>query len=132
MVRKFLSWFNKSDIEDIEVSIPKNEEAKFILKVDKIRMGVLSCKNGEWYFKYCNEFKKYSEEYNRIVGFPDLDKVYKSEILWPFFQIRIPGLKQPSIQEIIKEEKIDQSNEAELLKRFGKKTITNPYELEMA
>ena len=131
MMRKILNWFNKSDSgSDVQITIPKNEDAKFILKVDKISMATLYCKNGEWYFKYCNEFKDHSDEYNRIVGFPDLNKTYKSETLWPFFQVRIPGLKQPSVQEIIKEEKIDQTNEAALLKRFGKKTITNPYELE--
>jgi len=132
-MKKFWSWFNKSDGEsDMQTGIPKNEEAKFILMVDKIRMGTLKCKDGEWYFQYSNEFKSHSEEYNRIVGFPDLDKIYKSETLWPFFQIRIPGLKQPSVQEIIKEENIDQNNEAALLKRFGKTTITNPYKLEMS
>ena len=133
MMRKILNWFNKNDYESgIQINVPKNEEAKFILKVDKINMGTLYCKDGEWYFKYCKEFKDRSEEYNRLVGFPDLNKTYKSETLWPFFQTRIPGLKQPSVQEIIKEEKIDQTNEAALLKRFGKKTITNPYELEEA
>lgn len=133
MMRKILNWFSKNDYESgIQINVPKNEEAKFILKVDKIRMGTLYCKDGDWYFKYSNEFKDRSDEYNRIVGFPDLNKTYKSETLWPFFQIRIPGLKQPSVQEIIKEEKIDQTNEAALLKRFGKKTISNPYELEMA
>jgi HipA-like protein len=92
----------------------------------------LYCEKGEWYYKYADDFKSHSEEYNRIVGFPDLDKTYKSDSLWPFFQIRIPGLKQPAIQEILEKEKIDQANEVALLKRFGKKTISNPYELEMA
>ena len=73
-----------------------------------------------------------SDIYNRIIGFPDLDKTYKSELLWPFFQVRIPGLKQPAIQEILKNEKIDEFNEVQLLKRFGKKIIANPYELVMA
>jgi HipA-like protein len=133
MMRKILTWFNKNEYKSgIQINVSKNEETKFILKVDKIRMGILYCKDGDWYFKYCKEFKDRSDEYNRITGFPDLDKTYKSKTLWPFFQTRIPGLKQPSVQEIIKEEKIDQTNEAALLKRFGKKTITNPYELEMA
>lgn len=133
MIRKILNWFSKNEDESgIQINVPKNEEAKFNLTVDKIQIGTLYCKDGEWYFKYTNEFKDHSDEYNRITGFPDLNKTYKSETLWPFFQIRIPGLKQPAVQEIIKEEKIDQTNEAALLKRFGKKTITNPYELEMA
>ena len=133
MLRKFINWFSKSeDGFEMQVQLPKDEEAKFILTVDKIRSGTLYCEKGEWYFKYADDFKNHSDEYNRIVGFPDLDKTYKSDSLWPFFQIRIPGLKQPAIQEIIEKEKIDQANEVALLKRFGEKTISNPYQLVMA
>ena len=133
MIRKFINWFSKSDDGiEMQVQLPKDEEAKFILKVDNIHIGTLYCEKAEWYFQYTDDFKKHSEEYNRIVGFPDLDRVYKSDSLWPFFQIRIPGLKQPAIQEIIAKEKIDQANEVALLKRFGEKTISNPYELVMA
>ncbi len=134
MIRKIFNWFNKGDDEfDVHIQPPKNEDAKFILKVDGIRMGILYYEQGKWYFKYTDDFKKsHADEYTRITGFPDLSKTYKSEILWPFFQIRIPGLKQPAIQEILEKEKIDKTNEVELLKRFGQKTISNPYELVIA
>lgn len=130
MLRKFINWFSKSEDDfEMQVQLPKEEEAKFILTVDNILIGTLYCEKGEWYYKYSEDFKSHSEEYNRIVGFPDLDKTYKSDSLWPFFQIRIPGLKQPAILEILTKEKIDQGNEVALLNRFGKKTISNPYEL---
>jgi HipA-like protein len=130
MLRKFFNWFSKSDEElDVQVQLPKDEKAKFILKVDGINIGMLYCETGAWYFKYTDDFKKHAEEYNLITGFPDLSKTYQSDSLWPFFQIRIPGLKQPAIQEILEKEKIDKSNEVALLKRFGYKTITNPYQL---
>lgn len=133
MIRKFINWFSKNDEEyDMRVHLPENEKAKFFLIVDDIRVGVLQCESGEWYFKYTDDFKRHSDEYNRIVGFPDLDKTYKNKILWPFFQVRIPELKQPAIQEILEEENIDETNEVALLKRFGKKTIANPYELVLA
>ncbi len=61
--------------------------------------------------------------------FPDKNKTYKREELWPFFMIRIPGLNQPEIQHVIESENIDETNEVELLEHFGKKTISNPYEL---
>jgi hypothetical protein len=38
-------------------------------------------------------------------------------------------LGQPRIREIIKAEQLDINNEAQLLRRFGRKTIANPYEL---
>ena len=109
--------------------LPNKEYAIFILKVDDLDLGVLRCENGEWIFRYTDEFKMHRDEYNRIIGFPDLDKEYRNEELWPFFRIRIPGLKQPAVQEIPKKENIDKDNEVQLLKRFGRKTIANPYEL---
>ena len=123
----FKKWFSKGN-DDLTIT-PKSEEGKFILKVDNIELGILKHENGKWCFAYTEEFKKHKNEYNAIVGFPDLDKVYYRETLWPFFLIRIPGLKQPAVQEIIRKEKIDQENEVQLLKRFGQKTIANPYEL---
>jgi HipA-like protein len=126
--KQIKKWFGKGD-EDIATHLPKEEKATFILTVDDFKMGILHCENGIWEFKYTDEFKKRSKEYTLIVGFPDIDKTYRSETLWPFFRIRIPGLKQASVQEVIKKEQIDQENEAALLKRFGRKTISNPYEL---
>ncbi len=124
---KIKGWFSKGD-EDLAMHLPLEENATFILKVDKIEIGILHCENGVWEFKYSEEFKNHNE-YNLITGFPDLNKVYRENTLWPFFRIRIPGLKQPAVQEIIKKEKINQENEVSLLKRFGQKTISNPYEL---
>jgi HipA-like protein len=132
MIRKLIkSWFSKGD-DEYNLELPKDEQAKFILSVDNIKVGTLSCQDGEWYFQYANEFKKKADSYKKIVGFSDLDKTYKSSELWPFFRIRIPGLKQPAIQKIIQNENIDKENDVQLLKRFGKHTISNPYELEEA
>lgn len=131
MLSLFKRLFTKSTINTVS-HLPKDENAKFILKVDNIEIGELKCENGEWKFSYTDEFKKHTNEYNRITGFSDLNKVYHNDTLWPFFQTRIPGLKQPAVKEIIKNENIDEENEVELLKRFGKKTISNPYELELS
>ena len=124
-------FFSKSGgEEEIKIHLPENANATFELKIDSIIVGTLHCENGEWIFKYSDDFKKHSGEYNHIAGFSQLDKVYHNNILWPFFQTRIPGLKQPAVKEIIEKEHINATNELELLKRFGKKTISNPYELE--
>lgn len=130
MLKKIKSWFSKDPGEEL-VQLPKDKDAKFLLLVDDIEVGYLSSQQGEWYFTYSEAFKKH-HEYNLITGFPELNRVYKSEELWPFFRIRIPGLKQPVVQEILEKEKIDKNDEVELLKRFGKKTIANPYELVVA
>lgn len=131
MIKKILDWFRKD--EDLQTSfVPKDVTEIFILMLDNITIGQLYCKDGLWHFKYDDEFKKIKDQYYTITGFSDVDKVYVSEILWPFFQIRIPGLGQPLIKEIIEKEGLDKNNELEMLKRFGKKVISNPYILNTA
>lgn len=123
---KVKAFFAKSD-EDMAMLLPKSEKITFKLKVDDLTIGILKCEDGLWRFKYSEEYKKNPGQYNRIIGFPDLSKEYTSDTLWPFFRIRIPGLKQPAVREIIDKEHIDAENEAVLLKRFGERTISNPY-----
>lgn len=125
-----INWFKKITDKGIEESEFNAEgEFKFLLKIQDLIIGYLSFNNGDWEFQYSEEFKN-QKKYTRITGFSDLNKVYKSKILWPFFKIRIPGIKQPMIIEIIEAEKLDPKNEAILLRRFGKKTMSNPYILE--
>lgn len=127
MINKLINWFRKEEDNDV-IGLPKSEKVLFFLKLDDIDVGILECKNGSWYFKYSDSFKT-QEDLNQIPGFPDLDKTYESEALWPFFQIRIPGLGQPAVKDIIKKENLDFNNEAVLLKRFGHKTISSPFTL---
>lgn len=110
---------------------PTDVHAEFILKYEDMTVGYLVLDDGVWKFSYSDEFKE-QDKLRPIVQFPDVNKVYKNEDLWPFFTIRIPGLNQPTIQKILKSENIDGSNEVELLKRFGKNTISNPYKLIVA
>ena len=125
----FRNFFNKSSEEKVVVSDSPKMDAKFVVKIDELVIGTLSRKNNFWQFQYSDDFKNQTEYY-RLVGFSDLNKIYQSDVLWPFFKIRIPGLKQPMIQEIIELDKLDISDEAILLKRFGRRSISNPYILE--
>jgi HipA-like protein len=126
-IAKIQSKLFSKDQENDELHSSKNEMASFVLSVDNVEVGVLKCNLGVWTFKYSAHFKQNKDEYRKIIGFPNLDKIYQSESLWPFFRVRIPGLKQPAIREIIEKEHINKENQVELLKRFGYKTITNPY-----
>jgi len=125
----FRKLFIKNDHE--EQSLPVEELSTFQLKVDEIVLATLHSEKGRWQFRYNEDFKHNSEGYKKIPGFSDLNKIYESDVLWPFFQTRIPGLKQPEVIEIIEKESINKSNQAALLKRFGKRSISNPFELEV-
>ena len=111
---------------------PQSHE-KFGLGYKELVIGTLTFKEGEWVFKYSDDFKG-QNFIQPMIDFPDTTKTYRSEELWPFFLSRIPGLSQPAIKEVLKKEKIDEADEAALLKRFGKTSITSPFTLvpEMA
>lgn len=129
-IKKIFNCFGKDQTEkQLNLLIKHHQNATFILMLDKIKVGFLHFKDDQWQFEYTKEFRDLSDMYNPIVGFPDLNKTYVSEELWPFFQIRKPGLNQPLIQEILKKEKINEDDDVQLLKRFGKKSISNPFEL---
>ena len=105
---------------------PQHETAEFLLRYRNLDVGHLSLHDGKWHFKYDDAFRE-KVGVCPIMDFPNLDKHYESDVLWPFFVVRIPGLGQPAIQRVIRKEKLDGRNEAQLLKRFGKTTIANPF-----
>jgi len=111
-----------------EVNTSKAKKASFGLLYNNLPIGVLELKNGIWKFYYSEPFKRQSD-IAPLVDFPDVDKVYESEDLWPFFVSRIPSTNRPSVKEVIDKEHIDAGDLAALLGRFGKKTITNPFQL---
>ncbi|CAN5121515.1 hypothetical protein BH23BAC3_BH23BAC3_18260 [soil metagenome] len=82
-----------------------------------------------WHFAYSNEFKE-QDQIPPLPDFPNVQKVYTKDELWPFFIIRIPSLKQPKVQKIISKEDIDSTSQFELLKRFSEKSISNPFQLK--
>lgn len=101
---------------------------KFGLGYKELEIGTLTFKEGEWIFKYSEDFKN-QKEIQPLIDFPDMHKTYRSDELWPFFLSRIPGLSQPAVKELLRKEKIDEDDEAALLKRFGKTSITSPFTL---
>ena len=105
---------------------PQDETAEFLLRYRDLDVGHLSLHEGKWHFDYDDAFRE-KKGVCPIMDFPNLDKHYESDVLWPFFVVRIPGLGQPAIQRVIREENLDERNEAQLLKRFGKTTIANPF-----
>lgn len=123
-------WFYNLLEDEQQVELDTHHaEGKFVLKIDDLVIGTLSYREGYWLFEYSQAFK-HQKKFRRLVGFSDLEKAYKSDTLWPFFKLRIPGLKQPKVREILETEAIDATDEVKLLERFGKRNISNPYILE--
>jgi len=100
----------------------------FRLKHGDLEIGVLSHEDEKWTFRYSEAFRL-RDDRRPLVQFPDTSKVYESPDLWPFFGLRIPSLKQPLVSKIVTDEHIDTSDGVDLLRRFGRRTISNPFEL---
>jgi HipA-like protein len=126
-LRDWLGAFRAEGHEEIET--PKGVSAAFTLAYDTFPIGTLRLDEGTWVYEYSPEFRRQSE-LEPLVAFPDVKRVYKSESLWPFFMARIPGLNQPEIRAILQAERLDEHNPVDLLRRFGERTISNPFILK--
>ncbi len=116
----------KSEEQGIVLSAPESTTARFELVFKNISIGTLTLDNGMWTFLYTDEFKKQAK-INVITDFPDKEKTYESNTLFPFFAFRIPSLQRLKIQNLVSLEDIP--DEVQLLKKFGKQSIVNPYQL---
>jgi HipA-like protein len=107
---------------------PPDARAAFLLRFGNLIVGKLSVDEGVWTFRYSPAFRARADM-RPLPMFPNVHEVYKSDGLWSFFRMRVPSLKQPAVRAIVDKEGIDSSDQIKLLKRFGRRTISNPFEL---
>lgn len=107
---------------------PDNLNTQFILSYNGLKIGILSINNSEWVFEYSEEFKNQGEVLP-LSNFPNKNMIYKSKELWPFFASRIPTAAQLERKAAISHKKVER-NEVNLLRKYGRRTITNPFVLQ--
>jgi hypothetical protein len=84
-------------------------------------VGQLS-KNEQFEFSYGFEVNKAIENgFKLLISFEQIDKVYKSDILFPVFSSRLPDMKRKGIEKILFKYGLDQYDDFKLLKRSGAK-----------
>lgn len=105
-----------------------NPNPKFRLKYQDNTVGYLNFDGTIWVFNYSSWFKE-QDDLEPLFEFPQKDKVYKSSELWPFFESRIPSLKQPKIQKYLENHPLDRYDKVKLLELFGITSVNNPYKL---
>lgn len=126
MKQKIQNWF--ASFREVsegkeEFLTPENTIASFQLFFRALPVGTLSLRDGIWSFAYSDAFKSQTQ-FQPLPDFPNLNRIYESSGLYPFFLIRIPGSGQFKVKGIEIEK-----NEVELLKRFGRTSIANPFVL---
>ncbi len=112
-----------------KLSINADENAVFSLVLGNIEIGKLSFAKGFWNFSYSSDFKSQSN-IETLADFPDVNKDYRSEVLWPFFSSRIPSVSRKRVKKLIDKENIKETDLLNLLRRFGQRTIANPFILK--
>ncbi len=100
----------------------------FLLRLNELDVGCLDRQGGELIFSYTDAFRRQCRV-KPLIGFHHVEKVYRSTTLWPFFRVRVPSRSQPSVQAFMREQGVTVPDEVMLLKRFGRRAITNPFEL---
>lgn len=86
-------------------------------------------KNSRYEFKYCGEIKEAMEDgFVPLLCFPDLDKVYEDERLFPIFSSRLPDKKRKNIHNILKKYGMETYDEYMLLKRSGARLPIDNFE----
>lgn len=95
-------------------------------------LGFLDFKDSKYYFEINEEGLKDAIKHGcfGIGEFNLLEKVYTSEILFPFFKRRIPHRENVAIDDILKEYNIEKYDEMELLRKTKGELDTDRYYLE--
>lgn len=93
---------------------------------DAVAVGVLTFAQDRWIFEYDEEFKRLRGTLRPIEGFRDLDKVYESRVLFPFFAVRIPDLDRKDVQRVLEARHISDPDLPDLLRIFGRRALSSP------
>jgi len=126
VINKLSKYLIPSNTRSLKVE--EHKTASFNLTLDNLLVGTLKYENKKWIFEYSESFRE-AKGIKPLTNFPDIQKKYISEELWPFFSARIPSLSRSRVKKAAEKQGIDENDLISLLDRFGRKTITNPFEL---
>lgn len=78
-----------------------------------------------WTFEYDDDYKR-RRDLRPVEGFGDLDRVYRSSVLFPFFAVRIPDVDRGDVRRLLNEQRILDPDPSDLLRLFGRKVVSSP------
>jgi hypothetical protein len=77
-------------------------------------------KNSQYEFSYGHEVEEATQKgFKLLIPFDDINKVYKSDTLFPSFSSRLPDKKRRGIERILSKYGLQEYDEYKLLKRSG-------------
>lgn len=130
-VRTLVRRLLRSAQPDVSTGADDPREGAFRLMLGALHVGTLERRDPVWRFAYTAAFRARTD-LRPIANFPDVARTYESETLWPFFALRIPNVDSEAVRRVAEHDRVDVTSEVEMLRRFGRKTIANPFALEPA
>src|SRR3954453_17670465 len=85
----------------------------------------LSRMQGRYLFRYLEAFK--SRGFPPLPGLPDLDEIYESAELFPYFEERIPDTRRRPIRDWITRQGLPVDDKLTLLAVLGRKAISDGF-----
>ena len=117
-------------LETLKRLRPARKPARFVLRYvppagEHVTVGQLEFLGGTWTFYYDDEYKK-RRDLRPIEGFADLEKVYRSSVLFPFFAVRIPDVDRDDVRRKLAEEHVRDPEATDMLRVFGRSVVSSP------
>jgi HipA-like protein len=108
----------------------QQKEAHFELRYvpsedESIVVGHLDFDGTAWTFKYDDAYKR-RVDLRPIEGFDEVERVYTSPVLFPFFAVRIPAVDRQDVQRKLKQAHLRSPETADLLRLFGRRVVSSP------
>jgi HipA-like protein len=94
-------------------------------KGPSVKVGRLDFDGELWTFRYEDEYKTRTD-LRPIEGFVDLEKVYRSPVLFPFFAVRIPHEDRADVRRKLDADNISERDTIDLLRLFGRHVVSSP------
>lgn len=92
--------------------------------------------NNKYYLKLNEEYIKKAEEDGFVMAtlpFSDVNKIYESDVLFPFFKVRIPKIEkmdEDDLKELLEEFDMKEFDEFEFLKKTKGEVMIDNFILE--
>jgi hypothetical protein len=108
----------------------RQKPARFVLMYDPqaerpVTVGRLEFDGRMWTFAYDDEYKS-RHDLRPIEGFDDLDRVYQSSVLFPFFAVRIPDIDREDVRRRLEHDRVRDPDPSDLLRLFGRRVVSSP------
>lgn len=91
----------------------------------RVVVGDLEFDGRMWSFRYSEEYKL-RRDLRAIEGMDDINRIYRSSVLFPFFAVRIPDVDRDDVRRRLEEDRVRDPEPADMLRIFGRHVVSSP------